>query len=80
MKNAPTLCLISTGEVFELKQALASAKKAEKRDAIKKIIANMTVGKDVRYFIFPTLLVFASIDRLLPHGLSFALSSLSITF
>lgn len=35
------------GELFELKQALNSAKKADKRDAIKKIIASMTVGKDV---------------------------------
>ena len=37
------------GEIFELKQALYSQKKAEKRDALKKIIANMTIGKDVRW-------------------------------
>ena len=35
------------GELFELKQALNSAKKGEKRDAVKKVIASMTVGKDV---------------------------------
>ena len=36
------------GEIFELKQALNSTKKSEKRDAVKKVIASMTVGKDVR--------------------------------
>lgn len=35
------------GEIFELSQALRSTKKNEKRDAVKKIIAAMTVGKDV---------------------------------
>eukprot|EP00054_Salpingoeca_dolichothecata_P008265 m.47181 g.47181 ORF g.47181 m.47181 type:complete len:881 (-) comp17615_c0_seq1:27-2669(-) len=35
------------GEIFELKQALQSVKKGEKRDAVKKVIASMTVGKDV---------------------------------
>jgi hypothetical protein len=36
------------GENAELKQALNSTKKSEKRDAVKKVIASMTVGKDVR--------------------------------
>lgn len=35
------------GETFELKQALNSIKKNEKRDAVKKVIASMTIGKDV---------------------------------
>ena len=35
------------GEIAELKADLAGDKKEKKRDAVKKIIANMTVGKDV---------------------------------
>ena len=37
-----------TGEMAELKADLQSDKKERKKEAIKKIIANMTVGKDVR--------------------------------
>ena len=37
----------SAGELFELKQQLNSSKKGDKRDAVKKVIASMTVGKDV---------------------------------
>jgi vesicle coat complex subunit len=37
-----------TGELAELAQQLQSPKKNDKRDAVKKVIANMTVGKDVR--------------------------------
>eukprot|EP00124_Ichthyophonus_hoferi_P000836 Ihof_evm6s35 gene=Ihof_evmTU6s35 len=35
------------GEIFELKAELASEKRDKKKDAVKKVIANMTVGKDV---------------------------------
>eukprot|EP00045_Choanoeca_perplexa_P013193 m.147784 g.147784 ORF g.147784 m.147784 type:complete len:875 (+) comp16273_c0_seq1:55-2679(+) len=35
------------GELAELAQQLQSPKKNDKRDAVKKVIANMTVGKDV---------------------------------
>ncbi|EDQ85070.1 uncharacterized protein MONBRDRAFT_12202 [Monosiga brevicollis MX1] len=35
------------GELAELKEQLQSPKKNDKRDAVKKVIANMTVGKDV---------------------------------
>lgn len=35
------------GELAELANQLQSPKKADKRDAVKKVIANMTVGKDV---------------------------------
>jgi vesicle coat complex subunit len=33
------------GEIFELKSELNSDKKERKREAVKKTIANMTVGK-----------------------------------
>ena len=36
------------GELAELKSELHSDKKEKKKEAVKKIIANMTVGKDVR--------------------------------
>ncbi|TKR77769.1 hypothetical protein L596_018682 [Steinernema carpocapsae] len=35
------------GEIFELKNELNSEKKEKKREAVKKVIASMTVGKDV---------------------------------
>jgi len=35
------------GEIFELKSELNSDKKERKREAVKKVIASMTVGKDV---------------------------------
>lgn len=37
------------GEIFELKAELNSDKKDRKKEAVKKVIASMTVGKDVRY-------------------------------
>ncbi len=43
----PFLILLS-GEIFELKTELNSEKKEKKREAVKKVIASMTVGKDVR--------------------------------
>lgn len=36
------------GEIFELKAELNSDKKDRKKEAVKKVIASMTVGKDVR--------------------------------
>ena len=38
----------SVGELAELKADLQSDKKERKKEAVKKIIASMTVGKDVR--------------------------------
>lgn len=38
-----------TGEIFELKAELNSDKKEKKKEAVKKVIASMTVGKDVRW-------------------------------
>lgn len=40
--------LLCTGEIFELKAELNSDKKEKKKEAVKKVIASMTVGKDVR--------------------------------
>lgn len=42
------LSLVCTGEIFELKAELNSDKKEKKKEAVKKVIASMTVGKDVR--------------------------------
>lgn len=42
------LSLVSAGEIFELKAELNSDKKEKKKEAVKKVIASMTVGKDVR--------------------------------
>ena len=36
------------GEIFELRAELNSDKKDRKKEAVKKVIASMTVGKDVR--------------------------------
>ena len=41
--------LLPAGELAELKADLQSDKKERKKEAVKKIIASMTVGKDVRY-------------------------------
>lgn len=38
-----------SGEIFELKAELNSDKKEKKKEAVKKVIASMTVGKDVRW-------------------------------
>ena len=38
----------TSGEIFELKSELNSDKKEKKKEAVKKVIASMTVGKDVR--------------------------------
>ena len=40
------------GEIHELREELASPIKEKKRDAVKKVIANMTIGKDVS-MLFP---------------------------
>jgi len=40
-----------TGEIYELKTELQSEKREKKKEAVKKVIASMTVGKDVRYVL-----------------------------
>lgn len=42
-------CVWPSGEIFELKAELNSDKKEKKKEAVKKVIASMTVGKDVRW-------------------------------
>ena len=42
------------GEIFELRADLNSDRKDKKKDAVKKVIASMTVGKDVSA-LFPGL-------------------------
>lgn len=41
-------CRVCVGELAELRNDLKSEKKEKKKEAVKKIIASMTVGKDVR--------------------------------
>ncbi|CAM9285949.1 unnamed protein product, partial [Heterosigma akashiwo] len=43
------------GETHELRQELASMNRETKKDAVKKVIANMTVGKDVS-MLFPDVI------------------------
>jgi vesicle coat complex subunit len=40
--------LSPVGEIFELKAELNNEKKEKRKEAVKKVIAAMTVGKDVR--------------------------------
>lgn len=42
------LLLLNAGELAELRNDLKSDRKERKKEAVKKIIASMTVGKDVR--------------------------------
>jgi len=51
------------GEIFELKSELNSDKKERKREAVKKTIANMTVGKDVSA-LFPDVINCIQTDNL----------------
>lgn len=49
----PSRSLLTTshlfpGEIFELKAELNNEKKEKRKEAVKKVIAAMTVGKDVR--------------------------------
>uniref|UniRef100_A0A4D5R8Y2 AP complex subunit beta n=1 Tax=Scolopendra viridis TaxID=118503 RepID=A0A4D5R8Y2_SCOVI len=51
------------GEIFELKSELNSDKKEKKREAVKKVIASMTVGKDVSA-LFPDVVNCMQADNL----------------
>ncbi|KAL0625238.1 AP-2 complex subunit beta [Plecturocebus cupreus] len=44
---------LTAGEIFELKAELNSDKKVKKEEAVKKVIASMTVGKDVSLSLCP---------------------------
>uniref|UniRef100_A0A8C3L9Y3 AP complex subunit beta n=1 Tax=Chrysolophus pictus TaxID=9089 RepID=A0A8C3L9Y3_CHRPC len=54
---------ISTREIFELKAELNSDKKEKKKEAVKKVIASMTVGKDVSA-LFPDVVNCMQTDNL----------------
>ncbi|KAI6177340.1 AP complex subunit beta [Aphelenchoides bicaudatus] len=47
MSDSKYFTTTKKGEIFELKTELNSEKKEKKREAVKKVIASMTVGKDV---------------------------------
>ncbi|ESN89905.1 hypothetical protein HELRODRAFT_187670 [Helobdella robusta] len=51
------------GEIFELKSELNSEKKERKKEAVKKVIASMTVGKDVSS-LFPDVVNCMQTDNL----------------
>ncbi|XP_014283515.1 AP-1 complex subunit beta-1 [Halyomorpha halys] len=51
------------GEIFELRSELNSDKKEKKREAVKKVIASMTVGKDVSA-LFPDVVNCMQTDNL----------------
>lgn len=51
------------GEIFELKSELNSEKKEKKKEAVKKVIASMTVGKDVSA-LFPDVVNCMQTDNL----------------
>lgn len=51
------------GELFELKAELNGDRRDAKKDAIKKVIANMTVGKDVSQ-LFPDVVNCGQTDDL----------------
>uniref|UniRef100_A0A8D0CVG9 AP complex subunit beta n=1 Tax=Sander lucioperca TaxID=283035 RepID=A0A8D0CVG9_SANLU len=55
--------LVCTGEIFELKAELNSDKKEKKKEAVKKVIASMTVGKDVSA-LFPDVVNCMQTDNL----------------
>jgi AP-1 complex subunit beta-1 len=48
------LLTFCAGEIHELKEELASLDKGKKKEAVKKVIAAMTVGKDVS-MLFPAV-------------------------
>uniref|UniRef100_A0A674P3L4 AP complex subunit beta n=1 Tax=Takifugu rubripes TaxID=31033 RepID=A0A674P3L4_TAKRU len=58
--DCPLFC---TGEIFELKAELNSDKKEKKKEAVKKVIASMTVGKDVSA-LFPDVVNCMQTDNL----------------
>uniref|UniRef100_A0A4W3I482 AP complex subunit beta n=1 Tax=Callorhinchus milii TaxID=7868 RepID=A0A4W3I482_CALMI len=61
--NLIPFSLKSSGEIFELKAELNSDKKEKKKEAVKKVIASMTVGKDVSA-LFPDVVNCMQTDNL----------------
>ncbi len=54
---------LKLGEIFELKAELNNDKKEKKKEAVKKVIASMTVGKDVSA-LFPDVVNCMQTDNL----------------
>lgn len=48
MSDFKNFVINGKNDLFDLKNELNSDKKEKKREAVKKVIASMTVGKDVR--------------------------------
>ena len=57
MTDAKYFANSKKGEIFELKGELNSDKKEKRKEAVKKVIASMTVGKDVSS-LFPDGMLF----------------------
>uniref|UniRef100_A0A8D3A814 AP complex subunit beta n=1 Tax=Scophthalmus maximus TaxID=52904 RepID=A0A8D3A814_SCOMX len=62
LKKTTTVCPLS-GEIFELKAELNNEKKEKRKEAVKKVIAAMTVGKDVSS-LFPDVVNCMQTDNL----------------
>lgn len=75
-------CIYLVGEIFELKAELNSDKKDRKKEAVKKVIASMTVGKDVRCVekkincIFPSKVNTGKCKGVKLHGLAFSFAEI----
>ncbi|XP_064620297.1 AP-1 complex subunit beta-1-like [Lineus longissimus] len=63
MTDAKYFTTTKKGEIFELKAELNSDKKEKKKEAVKKVIASMTVGKDVSA-LFPDVINCMQTDNL----------------
>mgnify|MGYP002716763127 CR=1 FL=1 len=63
MTDAKYFANTKKGEIFELKSELNSDKKEKRREAVKKVIASMTVGKDVSA-LFPDVVNCMQTDNL----------------
>uniref|UniRef100_A0A8D0GN59 Uncharacterized protein n=1 Tax=Sphenodon punctatus TaxID=8508 RepID=A0A8D0GN59_SPHPU len=50
--ECPWLFFLIAGEIFELKAELNNEKKEKRKEAVKKVIAAMTVGKDENFCSF----------------------------
>jgi len=63
MTDSKYFATTKKGEIFELKAELTSDKKEKKKEAVKKVIASMTVGKDVSA-LFPDVVNCMQTDNL----------------
>ncbi|KAF6021399.1 AP1B1 [Bugula neritina] len=63
MTDAKYFTTTKKGEIFELKAELNNEKKEKKKEAVKKVIASMTVGKDVSS-LFPDVINCMQTDNL----------------